>query len=106
MVLNPVDNTVLILVDVQGGDLADGAEDRHQLSIMSGRPARMRNIEAVLTRCRAVGIPCIFIQEVHKPSLVDIGRELDGAEGAHCVEGESSVVKERRGGVGAEEDAD
>jgi len=28
---------------------------------------------------------------VHKPSLVDIGRELDGAEGPHAIEGEPST---------------
>jgi biuret amidohydrolase len=29
--------------------------------------------------------------EVHKPSLVDIGRELDGAEGPHCIEGDPTT---------------
>jgi nicotinamidase-related amidase len=33
----------------------------------------------------------VFIQEVHKPSLVDIGRELDGAEGPHCIEGDPTT---------------
>ena len=32
-------------------------------------------------------MPVIFIQELHRPSGVDFGRELDGEEGIHCVEG-------------------
>ena len=32
------------------------------------------------------GIPVIFIQEVHRPNLVDFGRELDGDEDIHCLE--------------------
>ncbi|KAL8286308.1 hypothetical protein RQP46_004796 [Phenoliferia psychrophenolica] len=52
-----------------------------------GRAERMNIAKKVLETCRKSGIPCVFIQEVHKPSLVDIGRELDGAEGPHCVEG-------------------
>ena len=30
----------------------------------------------------------IFVQEAHRPDLVDFGRELDGAEDIHCVEGQ------------------
>jgi nicotinamidase-related amidase len=32
-------------------------------------------------------VPIIFFQEVHRPSGVDFGRELDGAEDRHCVAG-------------------
>jgi len=37
---------------------------------------------------RAAGVPVVFFQEVHRPSGVDFGRELDGTEGVHCVEGQ------------------
>lgn len=30
-------------------------------------------------------------QEVHRPDLIDFGRELDGEEPVHCVEGTSGV---------------
>ena len=31
-------------------------------------------------------MPVIFIQEAHRPDLVDFGRELDGVETIHCLE--------------------
>ncbi|MDH3683807.1 MAG: cysteine hydrolase, partial [Acidimicrobiia bacterium] len=37
-------------------------------------------------RARLCDIPVIFIQEVHRPDLVDFGRELDGSEDVHCLE--------------------
>lgn len=30
----------------------------------------------------------IFFQEAHRANLIDFGRELDGNEGYHCVEGQ------------------
>ncbi|MEM7670167.1 MAG: cysteine hydrolase, partial [Pseudomonadota bacterium] len=32
--------------------------------------------------------PVIFIQEMHRRDLVDFGRELDGDEDIHCLEGD------------------
>ena len=45
---------------------------------------------------RKAGIPVIFTQEFHRKSKVDFGRELDGAEPFHCMEGTEGVelVKE------------
>ncbi len=45
---------------------------------------------------RKAGIPIIFTQEFHRKSKVDFGRELDGAEPYHCMEGTEGVelVKE------------
>jgi nicotinamidase-related amidase len=36
-------------------------------------------------------VPVVFIQEVHKRTLADFGRELDGAEGVHCLEGDEAT---------------
>ena len=36
-------------------------------------------------------MPVVFIQEVHKRTLADFGRELDGAEGIHCLEGDEAT---------------
>jgi nicotinamidase-related amidase len=58
---------------------------------MPGGAAWAGNARAMLAAARAAGIPPIFIQEVHKPTLVDIGRELDGAEGPHCREGDRAT---------------
>jgi biuret amidohydrolase len=49
------------------------------------------NIVRLLALARSVRIPVIFTQEVHRRELVDFGRELDGAEPVHCVEGTLGV---------------
>jgi nicotinamidase-related amidase len=36
-------------------------------------------------------VPIVFVQEVHKRTLGDFGRELDGAEGVHCLEGDAAT---------------
>ena len=38
------------------------------------------------------GVPVIFFQEAHRPDGSDFGRELDGSEGRHCVEGEPGTA--------------
>ena len=47
----------------------------------------MTNARCVVQAARDAGVPVIFIQERHRPEMVDFGRELDGAEGVHCLEG-------------------
>ncbi|MEO3858741.1 cysteine hydrolase [Acrocarpospora sp. B8E8] len=81
-----IGNAVLIVVDIQGGGVPE-AESRTEIPHMGGRSERVARVENLIGDCRAKGVPVVFIQEVHKPSLVDIGRELDGVEGPHCVEG-------------------
>lgn len=84
--MNVVGNAVLIVVDIQGGDV-ERAESRTEIPYMPGRTERAPRVRALVDTFRARGLPVVWIQEVHKPNLVDIGRELDGAEGPHCVEG-------------------
>lgn len=84
--MNVTGNAVLIVVDIQGGDV-ERAESRTEIPYMPGRAGRAPRVRALIDTCRDRGIPVVWIQEVHKPSLIDIGRELDGAEGPHCVEG-------------------
>jgi nicotinamidase-related amidase len=81
-----VGNAVLLVVDIQGGDVPD-EQSRSEIAQMGGRRERAARVERLIDACRDAAVPVVFIQEVHKPSLVDIGRELDGAEGPHCVEG-------------------
>ena len=85
--LKPVGNVVLVVVDIQGGGQAKsfGAD---KPGSMPGRPERNAKAVDMVGRFRDKGVPVVFIQEVHKPSLIDIGRELDGAESVHCVEGD------------------
>src|SRR3954465_3682081 len=58
---------------------------------MDGAPARSALAERLVAAARRADVPVIFFQEVHRRSGVDFGRELDGAEGVHCVEGEPAT---------------
>lgn len=41
----------------------------------------------LMDAARAAGTPVVLTQELHRPGGVDMGRELDGDEPLHCVEG-------------------
>ena len=87
--LKPIGSVVLVVVDIQGGGQAGAfTPGKPGLTYMPGREERNPRAVALVQAFRDKGVPVVFIQEVHKPSLVDIGRELDGNEGVHCVEGE------------------
>ncbi len=87
--LKEVGNVVLVVVDIQGGGLANPFQpSKPEQTFMPGREVRNPKAVDLVAAFRAAGVPVVFIQEVHKPSLVDIGRELDGNEGPHCIEGE------------------
>jgi nicotinamidase-related amidase len=81
-----------LVVDVQGGAQA-GVDDSPGIPTMGdgGRHARLERIRGLVAYAREHGVPVVFVMEVHKPSLVDIGRELDGAEGPHCIEGDPTT---------------
>ncbi len=51
-------------------------------------PTASSGPRSCVAAARAAGVPVVFFQEVHRPSGVDFGRELDGTEGVHCVEGQ------------------
>jgi len=53
-------------------------------------------IKELIEEARRSRIPVIFTQEVHRPQRVDFGRELDGDEPLHCVEGSrgAEIVEE------------
>jgi len=75
----------LVVIDMQkGGEMS---ADQSGIAGMPGFEGRVRRIRAIVDAARAAKIPVIFFQEAHRPDHVDFGRELDGAEGVHCVEG-------------------
>jgi nicotinamidase-related amidase len=80
-----VGNPVFVVVDMQvGGDMpAEEVGIEH----MPGYDGRIERTQRLLAAARAAGVPVVFFQEVHRPSGIDFGRELDGTEGVHCVEG-------------------
>lgn len=79
-----VGRPVLLVIDIQEGAFMEGD---FGIPHMAGYADRMRRARGLIDACRTARVPVIFIQEVHRPDGVDFGRELDGAEGEHCVEG-------------------
>jgi biuret amidohydrolase len=59
-------------------------------SVFDVQPA-LENMEKIVTEARKANIPVIFSQELHRTDLVDFGRELDGSEGVHCLEGTPDI---------------
>ena len=74
----------LIVIDIQASCFIE-YEDR-AIPEMKGYADRMLQARTVIDVARSKSIPVIFIQEVHRPDLVDFGRELDGDEDIHCLE--------------------
>jgi len=89
-----VGRPALIMVDFQGGDGTYIPGREGGVPTMSGpdeRKQRWARARELVTAARAAGVPVIFIQEVHRPDGIDFGRELDGAEDVHAIEGLKST---------------
>ena len=85
---------VLLVVDIQGGEDAAASrppEDGPGIPLMPGYDERMAGAPALIAAARAADVPVIFFQEAHRRNLVDFGRELDGAEGIHLLEGDAGT---------------
>ncbi|MEM6488208.1 MAG: isochorismatase family cysteine hydrolase [Pseudomonadota bacterium] len=80
-----VGQAAVIVVDIQQGSFIQGYDVG--IAKMPGYVDHMRRARPVIDAARAAGCPVIFIQEAHRPDGVDFGRELDGDETEHCVEG-------------------
>ncbi len=79
---------VLLVIDIQASTFIDDSTGDRAIPNMPGYRDRMLAARGLIDGARAAGIPVVFIQEAHRPDLVDFGRELEGAETAHCLEGE------------------
>ncbi len=75
-------HSALLVIDIQQEDFREMREEHLD------NPAWdcLRNAKRVLDVFRAKKLPVIQIKEVHRPDMVDFGRELDGSEGIHCME--------------------
>ena len=78
-------NPALIIVDIMGTGRPE--DDDGGIPSMGGEEERVDRVIPLIEAARAGNIPVIYIIEVHRPDHVDFGRELDGDEGIHCVEG-------------------
>jgi len=74
----------LIVIDIQAETFFDRTDEA--IPTMPDYADRMLKARTVIDKAREREIPVIFIQEVHRPDLVDFGRELDGSEDVHCIE--------------------
>ena len=79
---------VLLVIDIQ-----QSAFDPAMPGIpgMPQYSARMQAAADLVKAARGFDIPIVFVQEAHRPNLVDFGRELDGQESVHCIETHAST---------------
>ena len=84
-------NAALIVVDIQGGSV-NLSEERGLTGLSTeGWIDMMRESKKLIEACRRADIPIIWFQEFHRKNLVDYGRETDGAEAIHSLEGYSTT---------------
>ena len=79
----------VLVIDLQGNGYQDDAERGIPLS--PGFSSVVAHTVTLVEEARRLGIPVIFTMERHAPTLVDIGRELDGSEGIHCLAGDPAT---------------
>ncbi|MEO0828907.1 MAG: cysteine hydrolase [Pseudomonadota bacterium] len=80
-----VGNTVLMVIDIQKSAFM---EVKAGIPVMPGYRENMERARRVIDAAHDNGIPVIFFQEIHRRDMIDYGRELDGSEDIHCLEGE------------------
>ena len=81
-------NCALLVIDIQQEDFMEMNENNQE----EPRWDCIRNGRRVLDVFRKKGLPVIQIKEVHRPDMVDFGRELDGSEGIHCIENRPKMI--------------
>lgn len=80
--MNIEEKSALLVIDIQQEDFKDMNENNFD----APEWACIRNARRVIDVFRAKGLPVVQIKEIHRPDMVDFGRELDGSEGVHCIE--------------------
>ncbi len=76
----------ILVIDMQRDFIDQGAP----IECPGGREI-IPSIQQLLNLARQKGLPVIYTQEAHRAQGVDFGRELDGEEPVHCVEGTLGV---------------
>lgn len=76
------EKSALLVIDIQQEDFKEMNEENYD----DPRWECIKNAKRVLDVFRAKKLPVIQIKEVHRPDMVDFGRELDGSESVHCIE--------------------
>lgn len=77
---------VLVVIDIQGGE--SPSDEPSSMPFMSDYQEYMGRAPSIIQAARESQVPVVFFQEAHRRDLIDFGRELDGAEGIHLLEGD------------------
>jgi nicotinamidase-related amidase len=94
-----VGRPALVVIDMQEGAYGDTSG----IPRMGGFAERVERVRPLVDAFRGAGHPVVFIREEHRKSMIDFGRELDGAEGVHCLEGEPETQVAAAFGVGPDD---
>ncbi|MEL6353633.1 MAG: isochorismatase family cysteine hydrolase [Cyanobacteria bacterium J06627_28] len=79
---------VLLVIDIQQSAFEPAMPG---IPGMPEYSSRMQSAANFVKAARDFDIPIVFVQEAHRPDLVDFGRELDGQESLHCIETDAST---------------
>jgi len=77
---------VLAVIDVQKGSFMPPGSS--PIKHMPDFVERVSRIPRLVKKARQCKIPIIFFQEAHRRDMIDFGRELDGDEDVHLLEGD------------------
>jgi len=80
-----VGQPVLLVIDIQKSAFMDY---KAGIPHMPEYHENMERAKRVVDAAHDADIPIIFFQEIHRRNKIDYGRELDGTEDIHCLEGE------------------
>ena len=80
-----VGQPVLVVIDIQKSAFMDV---KAGIPVMPGYRENMERARRIVDAAHMHEIPVVFVQEIHRRDQVDYGRELDGSEDIHCMEGE------------------
>ncbi len=79
-----VGKPVLLAVDL----VSEESGDDEAIPTMPGWDRMLARSAELIRVARACGVPVVYLSERHRTSHVDFGRELDGSEDVHLLEGE------------------
>lgn len=85
--LGIVGRPALLVIDMQEGAYGSSSG----IPRMGGFAERVALVRQLIDRFRDDDNPVIFAREEHRRTLIDFGRELDGNEGIHCLEGDHTT---------------
>ncbi|MEM9317948.1 MAG: cysteine hydrolase [Pseudomonadota bacterium] len=80
-----VGQPVVLVIDIQKSAFMDV---KAGIPVMDGYRQNMERARSIVDAAHGAAIPVIFIQEIHRRDMIDYGRELDGSEDIHCMDGE------------------